>query len=107
MITRFSAPPSISKSAHFNMKRQSRPVSNGASAVSAGNVPNREGISNFEIPNSSCENPADRPVPWMLKDAHLAGPLLRSSAAALIVLCSLLARANTERFSTHSDRFQA
>src|SRR5260221_13777152 len=72
MITRFSAPPSISKSAHFNMKRQSRPVSNGASAVSAGNVPNREGISNFEIPNASCENPADRPVPWMQSALSIA-----------------------------------
>src|ERR1700741_1132987 len=77
MITRFSAPPSISKSAHFSMKRQSRPASNGAGA--------------------------ERPAPRMLKDADLAGPLLRSSAAALIVLFSLLGSACQSEYGTILD----
>ena len=64
------------------MKRQNRPASNGASGVSAGNVPNREGIS---------------------KDAHLAGPLLGSSAAALIVLFSLLGSACQSEYGTILD----
>jgi hypothetical protein len=64
------------------MKRQNRPASNGASGVSAGNVPNREGIS---------------------KDTHLAGPLLGSSAAALIVLFSLLGSACQSEYGTILD----
>jgi len=44
--------------------------------------------------------PAGRPISWMLSDAHLAGLLLRSSAALLIVLFSLLDSACQSEYGT-------
>jgi hypothetical protein len=72
------------------MKRLPVPVSNAVNTESAVYVAN-------------AGTPASRPTSRMLSDAHLAGLLLRSSAAVLIVLFSLLDSACQSEYGTILD----